>query len=68
MAEEEGVEPPRRLSTDLSVFKTDLFGLLSIPPYIGAQGETRTHTSFRTAGFESAVAAITPLEHIMAQE
>ena len=68
MAEEEGVEPPRRLSTDLSVFKTDLFGLLSIPPYIGAQGETRTHTSQKTTVFETAVAAITPLEHIMAPE
>ena len=29
----------------------------------GAQGETRTHTSQRTTVFETAVAAITPLEH-----
>ena len=33
MAEEVGFEPTRRLITDLSVFKTELFGLLSIPPY-----------------------------------
>ena len=63
LAEEEGFEPPRRFSTDLLVFKTNLFSLLSIPPYIGAQGETRTHTSQRTTVFETAVAAITPLEH-----
>ena len=34
MAEEEGFEPPRRLITDLLVFKTNLFSLLSIPPYM----------------------------------
>ena len=32
MAEEVGFEPTRRLSTDLLVFKTNLFSLLSIPP------------------------------------
>ena len=34
MAEAVGFEPTRRLSTDLSVFKTDLFSLLSTPPYV----------------------------------
>ena len=33
MAEAVGFEPTRRLSTDLSVFKTDLFNLLSMLPY-----------------------------------
>ena len=32
LAEVEGFEPPRRLNTGLSVFKTDLFDLLSTLP------------------------------------
>ena len=32
MAEEEGFEPPQVVKL-LSVFETDLFSLLSIPPY-----------------------------------
>lgn len=49
MAEVEGFEPPRRLSTGLSVFKTDLFDLLSTLPYLknvsGGGGAARTLAS-----------------------
>lgn len=34
MAEEEGFEPPRRV-TDLLVFETSPFSHLGIPPYFG---------------------------------
>ena len=43
---------------------THKFSLVYVFPF-GAQGETRTHTPSRAAGFESAVAAITPLEHLV---
>ena len=43
MAEEEGFEPPHRFH-DLSVFKTDPFNRLGIPPKIYAGGPCRTRT------------------------
>ena len=41
LAEVEGFEPPRRLNTGLSVFKTDLFDLLSTLPN-GSSNRART--------------------------